>query len=200
MNDSVIVLCGGRSTRMGRDKAALPFGAETLLARVVRTARMIADDVVVVGEPHQQMPPRVRVVRDAVEGLGPLAGLSTGLAAVDGDRALLLACDMPLLRPALLRGLLALAGDHDASVPLVDGVPMTTCAVYATRVGSRSQALVANGTRSLRALLDEVSVQWVSDGQLRGLDPDLVSFWDCDTPERYRAALRRAGLDQPLTL
>jgi molybdopterin-guanine dinucleotide biosynthesis protein A len=197
MNDSVIVLCGGRSTRMGRDKAALPFGAETLLARVVRTARTIADDVVVVGDPRQPMPPQVRVMPDAVEGLGPLAGLSTGLAAVDGDRALLVACDMPLLSPALLRGLLALAGDHDASVPLVDGVPMTTCAVYATRLGPRAQALLRKGTRSLRALLDEVSVQWVSDDKLRGLDPDLVSFWDCDTPERYQAALRRAGLDQP---
>jgi len=200
MSDSAIVLCGGRSTRMGRDKAALPFGPETLLARVVRTAQMVADDVVVVGEPRQPVSARVRVVRDAVEGLGPLAGLATGLAAVDGDRALLLACDMPLLSPELLRELLALAGDDDALVPRIDGVPMTTCAVYSTRVGPRAQALLAAGRRSLRALLAEVSVQWVSDSQLRRLDPDLCSFWDCDTPEHYHAALRRAGLDQRPTL
>lgn len=200
MIGAAIILCGGRSSRMGRDKAALPFGPDTLLTRVVRVAQEVAADVVVVGDPSQSMPAGVRVVGDPVPRVGPLAALATGLASVGAERALLLACDMPLLVPAVLRRLAELAGDADACVPLVGGMPMTTCAVYATRVGPRAQALLAKGTRSLRALLDEVSVQWVSEGQLRGLDPDLVSFWDCDTPERYHAALRRAGLDQPLTL
>ena len=200
MIDAAIILCGGRSSRMGRDKAALPFGPDTLLTRVVRVAQEVAADVVVVGDTSQSMPAGVRVVGDPVPRLGPLAALATGLASVGAERALLLACDMPLLVPAVLRRLAELAGDADASVPLVGGMPMTTCAVYATRVIPRAQALLEKGTRSLRALLDEVSVRWVSEGQLRGLDPDLVSFWDCDTPERYHAALRRAGLDQPLTL
>ena len=128
-------------------------------------------------------------MRDPVEGLGPLAGLATGLASVGAGRALLLACDMPLLVPAVLRRLLELAGDADACVPLVDGMPMTTCAVYATRVLSRAQSHLAAGKRSLRALLDDVSVRWVSADELRDLDPELLSFWDCDTPEHYQAAL-----------
>jgi molybdenum cofactor guanylyltransferase len=193
MSDSAVVLCGGRSSRMGRDKAALPFGPETLLTRVVRVAQAVADDVVVVGYTTQSMPDGVRVMTDPVEGLGPLAGLATGLAAVHGDRALLIACDMPLLAPALMRRLLAVAGDSDACVPLVDDVPMTTCAVYASRVLPRAQAHVADGTRSLRALLDGVSVRWVAPDELRDVDPDLLSFWDCDTPERYEAALTLAG-------
>jgi molybdenum cofactor guanylyltransferase len=193
MSDSAVVLCGGRSSRMGRDKAALPFGPETLLTRVVRVAQAVADDVVVVGYTTQSMPDGVRVMTDPVEGLGPLAGLATGLAAVHGDRALLIACDMPLLAPALMRRLLAVAGDSDACVPLVDDVPMTTCAVYASRVLPRAQAHVADGTRSLRVLLDGVSVRWVAPDELRDVDPDLLSFWDCDTPERYEAALTLAG-------
>ena len=193
VNESAIVLCGGRSSRMGRDKAALPFGPETLLARAVRIARSVADDVVVVGHTVQSMPDDVRVVNDPVEGLGPLAGLATGLATMRGERALLLACDMPLLAPALLHRLLALAGDADACVPLVSGVPMTTCAVYATRVLPRAQAWLAAGTRSLRALLEGVSVRWVTADELRDVDHDLRSFWDCNTPERYEAALTLAG-------
>jgi molybdopterin-guanine dinucleotide biosynthesis protein A len=193
VNESAIVLCGGRSARMGRDKAALPFGPETLLARVVRVVQTVADDVVVLGHTMQSMPENVRVVTDPVEGLGPLAGLATGLAAVHGERALLLACDMPLLAPALLRRLLALAGDADACVPLVDDLPMTTCAVYATRVLPRARAYLADGTRSLRALLEGVSVRWVAADELRDVDQDLLSFWDCDTPERYEAALTLAG-------
>lgn len=193
---SAIVLGGGRSIRMGRDKAALPFGPETMLARVVQAVQCVADDVVVVGGSRQRLPDGVRVVRvvpDLVEGLGPLAGLATGLAAVRGERALLLACDMPLVAPALLQRMLELAGDADACVPLVDGLPMTTCAAYATRVLPRAQEHLASGTRSLRALLTDVSVRWVTADQLRQVDPDLLSFWDCDTPEQYRAALARAG-------
>ena len=79
MTTSAIVLCGGRSSRMGRDKATLSFGDETLLARVVRTAQMVVDDVVVVGESDAVWPDGVQVVRDPVDGLGPLAGLVTGL-------------------------------------------------------------------------------------------------------------------------
>jgi len=193
MSDSAVVLCGGRSSRMGRDKAALPFGPETLLARVVRLVQTVADDVVVVGHTTQSLPDGVRVVNDPVEGLGPLAGLATGLADVRGDRTLLLGCDMPLLAPALLHRLLALAGDADACVPLVDGVPMTTCAVYATRVLPVAQEQLAGGMRSLRALLEGVSVRWVTADELRDADQDLLSFWDCDTPERYETALTRAG-------
>jgi molybdopterin-guanine dinucleotide biosynthesis protein A len=178
---------------MGVHKAALPFGPDTLLARVVTTAQAVADEVVVVGDPGQPMPADVRIVADPIEGLGPLAGLATGLAAVAADRVLLVACDMPLLAPSLLRRLLELAGDADACVPLVDGVPMTTCAVYATRLGPRASALLDAGVRSLRGLLDGAAVRWVSADELREVDPELVSFWDCDTPEHYQAALARAG-------
>ena len=193
MKESAIVLCGGRSSRMGRDKAALPFGAETLLTRVVRLVQAVADDVVVVGHTAESMPVGVRVVRDPLEGLGPLAGLATGLATVRGQRALLLACDMPLLAPALLQRLLALAGDADACVPLLDDVPMTTCAVYTARALPRAQAYLAGGTRSLKALLEAVPVRWVMADELRDVDPNLLSFWDCDTPERYEVALAIAG-------
>jgi molybdenum cofactor guanylyltransferase len=194
MTDSAIILCGGQSSRMGSDKAALPFGPDTLLTRVVRAARAVAGDVVIVGDTSQSMPAGVRVVSDPIPGLGPLAALATGLASVGAERSLLVACDMPLLVPAVLRRLLDLTGDADACVPRVHGMPMTTCAVYTARVLPRAQAQLAAGTRSLRALLDDVSVRWVSAEDLRDLDPGLLSFWDCDTPEHYRAALRQAGL------
>jgi molybdenum cofactor guanylyltransferase len=193
MADSAIVVCGGQSSRMGRDKAALPFGPDTLLTRVVRAAQTAAGEVVVVGDTSLALPVGVRLVPDQVPGLGPLAALATGLASVGAGRALLLACDMPLLVPAVLQRLLELSGDADACVPVVDGMPMTTCAVYATHVQSRVQLQLAAGTRSLRALLDGVSVRWVSADALRDLDPGLLSFRDCDTPEHYQAALSQAG-------
>lgn len=192
MADSAIVLCGGRSTRMGVDKARLPFGPETLLARIVRLARDVTDDIVVVGQMSETLP-GVKVVNDPVEGLGPLAGLATGLASIAHDRAVLLSCDAPLVVPALLQTLLEHCGQAEACVPLVDGMPMTTCAVYARRILPHVEELLAAGNRSLRALLATVDVQWVGSDALRPADPDLLSFLDCDTPEQYHAALARAG-------
>ncbi len=206
MGESAIVLCGGRSTRMGRDKAALAFGGETLLARVVRLVSQAADDVVLVAREGQALPegagleswssgrPLPRIVRDPAEGLGPLAGLAVGLGAVRGERALVVACDLPLLRPALARRLFELARDVDALVPVVDGFPVPTLAVYARAAAESARALVAARELRPRAFFERVKTRFVPADELRDVDPELESFRDCDTEEEYGAALRAAGL------
>src|SRR5512134_1636111 len=117
---------------MGRDKASLPFGDEPLLLRVVRLARE-----------GQALPGGLVAVRDPAEGLGPLAGIAAGLHAVAGERAFVVACDMPLLRPALARRLIELSLGFEACVPVVDGFAVPTCAVYAKASAALAFALVA---------------------------------------------------------
>ena len=107
MNVAGIVLCGGRSSRMGTPKAWLPFGGELMLPRVVRILGEAVGPVVVVAAPGQDVPPLpagVRIVRDDVEGRGPLGGLAAGLAALEGvaDAVYLSSCDVPLLTPAFV--------------------------------------------------------------------------------------------------
>lgn len=194
MSGSAIVLCGGRSTRMGRDKASLPFGDETLLERMLRLAREVADEVVLVAREGQRLPGGLEAVRDPAEGKGPLAGIAAGLAAVTAERALVVACDMPLLRPALARRLFELSAGWDACVPVVDGFTVPTCAVYATALQARAHTLVAAGELRPRVLLDGVRTRFVDAGELEDVDPRLASFLDCDTEEDYEAALRAAGL------
>jgi molybdopterin-guanine dinucleotide biosynthesis protein A len=177
---------------MGRDKATLPFGHETSLARVVRLAGVVAADVVVVGQSPASRGLAVRVVGDP--GEGPLVALGVALGSVTSERVLLVGCDMPLVRPALLGRLLDLLGEHDACVPRIEGMPMPTCAAYARRTVDVVQSLVQCGERSLRALLGRLSVRWVDEPELRQVDPDLESFIDCDTPEDYATALRLAGV------
>ena len=194
MAESALVLCGGQSTRMGRDKSALPFGdGDTLLTRAIAIASAVASTVVVAGRPGPQVPAGIRVIADAVPAAGPLAALAGALPALPEGRMILLSCDAPLVVPALLRLLLDRLADTgaDACVPMIDGVPMPTCAAYATRVHAHAARLVASGERSLRALLDAIAVEWMSADEVRRVDADLVSFWDCDTPAEYRAALAR---------
>src|SRR6266481_4244898 len=83
-----IVLCGGRSSRMGRPKAWLPFAGELMLARVVRLLSEAVQPLVVVAAPEQEvppLPPGVAVVRDEERGRGPLQGLAAGLDALQGQ-------------------------------------------------------------------------------------------------------------------
>jgi molybdopterin-guanine dinucleotide biosynthesis protein A len=197
MSASAIVLCGGRSTRMGQDKALLPFGGEILLARVVRIVRGVADEVVLVTREGQALPDGFEAVRDPAEGLGPLAGIATGLRNVTSDRAFVTGCDAPLLRPALIQRLFQLADGYDAAVPLIDGRFMTTTAVYARSIVSTAEALIAKRELRTSGLLDHIRVRAIEPAELRDVDPDLDSFRTCNTPADYADAIRRSRIAAP---
>ena len=190
-----IVLAGGRSTRMGQDKASLPFGDDTLLTRAIRLVGSVADEVIVVvqseqGSSNLALGLPVRVVFDPIENLGPLAGIAAGLAASNSDLNLIVACDMPLIKPAVLRRLVELCGDADICVPVVGAQASPLCAVYRSSVASAAQALLATGERRAMRLLDQVLTKRVDAALFRDLDPHLESFVSCNTPEELQAALK----------
>lgn len=121
-----IVLCGGKSSRMGRPKAWLAFGEETALQRVVRILSEVVDPIVVVAGPNQDLPPLpdgVSIVRDPDEHLGPLAGIANGLAAVRpfAEAAYVTGCDVPLLQRCFVRAVIGRLGDAELAVPVEEG-------------------------------------------------------------------------------
>src|SRR5947209_3696514 len=143
-----VVLCGGQSSRMGRPKAWLPFGAELMLPRVVRLLGEAVAPVVVVAAPGQDLPPLpddVPIVRDEEKGRGPLQGLAAGLEALKGEveAAYVSSCDVPFLRPAFVRRLIDLLGEHAICVPYVDGYHHPLSAVYRLEVRDAVGRLLA---------------------------------------------------------
>jgi molybdopterin-guanine dinucleotide biosynthesis protein A len=193
MSVTGIVLAGGRSTRMGRDKASLPFGQVTLLDHAVAIVRQVSDEVIVVCQANQSVPAGVCVAHDAVPDQGPLAGLAAGLAMARGELAVVVACDMPLVKPAVLERLVAAIGDADIAVAEVDGHASVLCGVYRPAVASVANDLLRTGERRVTALLDRADVKRVDAASLRDIDPQLESFVSCDTPEAYQQALTRTG-------
>ena len=202
-----IVLCGGRSTRMGQDKASLRCGDETLLERAVRVVKEVADEVIVVARPVEDrdtgggnpvlgLP--VVLVHDPIADLGPLAGIAAGLSASTTDLNIVIACDMPLIRAAVLRRLLDLRGNADICLAVIDGRASPLCAVYRSSVAVAARQLLAAGERRVMRLLDQVQTKRVDAAVFRDLDPDLDSFLSCNTPEDLRKAeqllARRAEL------
>jgi molybdenum cofactor guanylyltransferase len=196
-NVTAIVLCGGQSSRMGQDKASLLIGAETFLQRAIRIGRAVSDDVIVVARASQPAPPGVRVVHDPIEDLGPLAGISEGLAASRTDLNIVIACDMPLIKPAVLQRFVAAIGEHDACVAMVDGRASVLCGVYRSRVAPIARQMVDHGERRVTAFVDRLTTKRVDAALLRDIDPELETFFSCDTPEAYRNLSIRLKPDTP---
>jgi molybdopterin-guanine dinucleotide biosynthesis protein A len=195
-----IVLCGGRSSRMGRAKAWLPFGDELLLPRVVRILSEIVGPVVVVAAPGQEVPPLpagVSVARDPVEGRGPLQGLAAGLAALPGsvDAVYLSSCDVPFLQPAFVSRMVELLGEYSICVPFVEGFHHPLAAVYRSEVVSSIDSLLEADRLRPVFLFDLVPTRIVTAAELSDVDPNFQSLRNLNTPAGYGAALRELGSD-----
>lgn len=195
MNVGGIVLCGGQSKRMGRPKAWLPFGGELMLPRVVRLLGQAVDPVVVVAAPDQQvppLPPHVPVVRDAEKGRGPLQGLAAGLAAMGGrvEAAYLSSCDVPFLRPAFVRRLIDLLGDHAICVPRAGGYYHPLAAVYRVGVADPVARLLSESRLRPFFLFEAVPTRIVEAHEMTDVDPTLQTLRNLNTPDDYEVALQ----------
>jgi molybdopterin-guanine dinucleotide biosynthesis protein A len=193
-----IVLCGGESTRMGRPKLSLPFGGETMLARVVRILGQVVSPIVVVGAIEQELPalpPEIIVARDAFSKQGPLAGISAGLAALAGraDAAFVSSCDVPLLKAEFIRAMLPALGTHEMAIPHDHDHHHPLAAVYRVSVQRRVVEMIQSGRLRTSLLVEEPDCRLVDVAELRAFDPQLDSLRNVNTPEEYEAALRAAG-------
>ena len=200
MQRGAIILCGGQSTRMGTPKEWLPFGDETLLARVVRIVGGACPAVVVVKSSNQQsLPPldsRVLVTHDARPNRGPLEGIAAGLAALPQEVAstFVTTCDAPLIRQAFIERLFDLLAEHAAAVPQVDDRWHPLSAVYRTDTLDAVRELLARDELPARLLLECVPTRRVRAEELRDVDPELDSLRNLNRPDEYLAALTVAGL------
>ena len=148
MNVAGIVLCGGGSRRMGRPKFLLPFGPELMLQRVVRLVGQSVGPVAVVaadGQALPELPAHVIIARDGRPDRGPLEAMAAGLRSVAGlaEVAFVAACDVPLLRPLLIRRVVELLGEHDATVPHVAGRDHPLLGAYRLSVLRQVEDLLA---------------------------------------------------------
>jgi len=196
-----IVLCGGRSTRMGTSKALLPFGTETMLQRVVRLLGGVVSPLVVVAAPGQDLPALpsgVIVARDEREERGPLEGLRAGLKALPAtiDVAYVTGCDVPLLVPAFVERMIELLGEQEVAVMDVEGFTHPLNAVYRRRTLPYVEALLAADRLRPAFLFEAVATRRVQPSEMTSVDPQLLTLRNLNTRRDYDEALaasRAAG-------
>jgi molybdopterin-guanine dinucleotide biosynthesis protein A len=197
-----IVLCGGKSSRMGSPKALLPFGPETMLQRVVRLLGEVVSPMVIVAAVDQELPalPReVIVTRDEREARGPLEGLRAGLKALpaDVDAAYVTSCDVPLLVPGFVGQLLDLARGYDVAVMEIDGFTHPLSAVYRRATLPFVEDLLARDRLRPVFLFEAVKTRRVRPEEMTS-DPELRTLRNLNTRDDYERALAEAGLQTRL--
>jgi molybdopterin-guanine dinucleotide biosynthesis protein A len=196
-----VVLAGGASRRMGRDKALLrPAGGATLLESAVAALRAagLAEIAVSVSSVSRADALRAAVpalhslprVVDLMPGCGPLGALHATLCAYPGRSVVLVACDMPHLDPAALRALVTAGGDADVVVPHVAGRDQPLHALYGPACVGIAARLLGTGERAMRTLLTapELRVRVLDEAWLAGHGVEAAAFENLNTPDELAAA------------
>jgi len=180
-----VILAGGSGTRMGADKALVPFQGRAMIRHVANAMEAAGLEVLVVGR-AEAVAGLEAIPDEGGAGRGPLAGMVTGLQGAQGRSIFLAAVDQPLLRPETIVAILAVSGD--AVVPVADGHPQVTCAVYRPACLEPARAALAAGRMKLRTLLDTVATAYVPEAIWTTWQEDGTSWLSLDTPEAVRAA------------
>jgi molybdopterin-guanine dinucleotide biosynthesis protein A len=186
---------------MGRPKAWLPFGGELMLPRIVRIVRAVVDPVVVVAAPGQDvpdLPSGVEVVRDEIEGKGPLGGLAAGLTALEGriDAVYLSSCDVPFLKEEFVHRVLSFLTPDSRlptpviAVPRIDNYFHPLAAGYRVSVLPQVRELLAADRLRPVFLFESVPTRTIESHELADVDPEFRSLQNLNTPEDYAAALK----------
>lgn len=187
-NVSAAILAGGRSRRMGRNKALLPYGGRPLIAHVFETLESLFEDVFLVTNdpgPFDFLPcPKIP---DRVPGKGPIAGVDAALSHSRNPFVLAVGCDVPFLSPRLLGLLAGKAEGSDLVIPHGPSGPEPLCAVY----GKGSLPLIEESLRTgdlrLMDLGKRLHTREIPMAEVAAVDPGFRSFRNINTPKEYRA-------------
>ncbi len=177
------VLAGGRSSRMGQDKALLPWKGSTLIESVARKVFDAAGNVTLIGSPDRYGNLGFPVISDKLEGCGPLGGLHAALSTTTAEWNVLVACDMPAVTRELLEELLAAAeaSGADALVPSTPGGLEPLCAVYHVRLLPVVESAIHSKHLKMH---DFVSTIHASNNACLWPAPDATVFRNINTPEQ----------------
>ncbi|MCY3908180.1 MAG: molybdenum cofactor guanylyltransferase [Anaerolineaceae bacterium] len=192
---TVAIVAGGRSRRMGRDKALVELDGRPMLEHVIeRVSGLGQAQTLLVSNDHAEHARfGLPMVCDSLPDAGSLGGIYTALLNSEHCHTLVVACDMPFLSPALLRHMLELReeGDYDVIAPRVDGYPQGLHAVYGQACVAPIRAQIEAGRLKVIGFYDQARVRYLDEDEWGPLDPTGQAFNNINTPEELAAAQER---------
>jgi molybdopterin-guanine dinucleotide biosynthesis protein A len=186
---AAFILAGGRSVRMGTEKALVSFQGRRLIECMVERAHEVTPNVRIVGS-KAKFAEFAPVVEDIFRECGPLGGIHAALRASAAELNLMLAVDMPFVSPELLRYLVERARSSDAivTVPGYEGRSQPLCAVYRSAFADTAENALENGRYKIDTLFAVARTDVIREDELKSRGFEENMFRNLNTPEELRAA------------
>jgi molybdopterin-guanine dinucleotide biosynthesis protein A len=190
---TAFILAGGKSTRMGADKAFVTLDGQTLLARALNVARSITPNVRIVGD-SAKFSPFAPTVEDIFPHCGPLAGIHAALRSSQTDLNLILAVDVPFVSPALLHFLIQRASNNAATITVAQtaGGYQPLCAIYRRNFAEVAEQSLQSGRYKIDALFVPTSTQTITQEELERAGVSPYQFRNLNTPQELSDASESA--------
>jgi molybdopterin-guanine dinucleotide biosynthesis protein A len=192
---TAFVLAGGKSARMGSDKAFVQLNGRTLLERALETARAVTPEVIVVGE-RNKFSRYASAVDDVFRDRGPLGGIHAALAVTATDLNLILALDLPFIEPKFLKYLFTRALEvrqTDALVvlPNAGGGWQPLCAIYRKEFGRFAEEALKRGENKIDRIFPGIRVLAIEEAEIVKAGFSVGMFRNLNTPEELERAKKR---------
>ncbi len=185
-----IILAGGKSSRLGRDKAWEDVGGQRIIDRVIGALRSSCDEVLIIGDrPERQnelsLPKCIQYRSDELEGRGSIGGLYTGLKSSDTLWSLVVACDMPFISRELIRFMLSIISKNrcDAIVPIINGRYQPTHALYNSTCIPFIEKNISSGNFRMDSYFDEIYLEEISEDVINSIKGAELSFFNVNTED-----------------
>ena len=188
---TLAIIAGGQSSRMGRDKAFLELGGQTLIERVIAASADLgqSETILIANKPDEYRHLGLPIHTDIVPDKGSLGGIYSALARAANPAALVLACDMPFIRTELLRFMIAqLDQEADIVVPRVDGYPQAMHAIYRKTCLAPIRAQLDENRLKIIRFYDKMRVTYLDEADYAPYDPEGLSFTNLNTPAEFERA------------
>ena len=192
---SVAILAGGKSSRMGTDKALLFIEGKTMIEHIIAQVKDIGDEVIVItNTPERYKFLGLPLFADVIPDKGALGGLYTAIDAASHPYTLILACDMPFVNRDLLNHLKSLMSECDAVVPKIfppegekkkSGTAEPLRAIYSKACLAPIRKCIDDDNLKMIAFFRDIKLRWVDEDEIRKFDPELVTFMNANTPEEF---------------
>ena len=186
-----IILAGGENKRFdGNEKAFIHINGHAIISHLMQTFQNLFDEIVVVtNSPLPYLDWDVRIVKDIYPMRSSLTGIHAGLFYMQTTHAFIAACDTPFLQPPLVQCILqTIQPEYDVIIPQTQAGYEPLCAAYSKRCLALIQHQMIQKRLKIQTFFNKVRVKTVSEKVLREIDPDLMSFFNINTPEDLKKA------------
>ena len=190
-----VILAGGKSRRMGANKALMQLGEDSLIGHIIRRMRLVTDELLLItNSPTEYAHLDLPMYADIIPNTGALGGIYTGLTSASYDAVICVACDSPFLEPKLLTYLVSVLGEYDAVMPYTSNhndtqiILQTLCGVYSKRCLPIIASMLQASELRVHALQEWAHVQSVSPEVWQKFDPEGMSFFNINTPADFDLA------------